>query len=177
MKIDVLNLCLKILPSTEYCTLGYYYWLSTTERGRGKKKTGLRNRAPKTDQWKGSCLFLLLAVIKYQAAESCASFRLKAILVNLSHTKSAWWLRINNCLMDALANGQSVFLWSKFKAVHSRSTFTTFKFTLAWDQTLSIFCNLLIRFMLNPIWRYSPIFHTTDFQQQQLINYMNWEIN
>lgn len=38
MKIDVLNLCLKILPSTEYCTLSYYYWLSTTERGRGKKK-------------------------------------------------------------------------------------------------------------------------------------------
>lgn len=140
------------------------------EREGKKKNTGLRNRAPKTDQWKGSCLFLLLAVIKYQAAESCASFRLKAILVNLSHTKSTWWLRINNCLMDALANGQSVFLWSRFKAVHWGSAFTTFKFTLAWGQTLSIFCDLLIRFMLNLIWRYSPIFHTIDLQLQQLIN-------
>ena len=167
MKIDVLNLCLKILPSTEYCTLSYYNWLSTTERGRGKKKkTGLRNRAPKTDQWKGSCLFLLLAVIKYQAAESCVSFRLKAILVNLSHTKSIWWLRINNCLMDALANGQSALFWSKFKAVHWGNTFTTFKFTLVWDQTLSILCNLLIR--LNTIRCYSPIFHTAELHMQQL---------
>ena len=76
-------------------------WIVPHDEGKKKKKQ-LRNRAPLTDQWKGSCLFLLIAVIKYQAAKT--SFRLKPFLVSLSSKRSTRPLRIRDCVTHAQVN-------------------------------------------------------------------------